>query len=280
MPMFENLGKKKVVLGMVHLGALPGTPFYGDGSYEAVEERAVADARALEAGGADGCVVQNAGDRVFAIDDADPVIVVGMTDIVRAIREATGPAFQIGVQILRNDLKGALAIAHVCGGSFLRCGALVGSTITASGLMQGDPYEFQAYRSRIGATGVKLIAEIYSMHFEWLGGKPVGDVARAARHAGADAVSLCDPDDDRTERFIQEVRAAAPGHAGRHRRIHQSRERGAVAQGRGRGDRGQRVRGREPVRDGAGGGGAGVRGDRVAACRAAISAPQPETVSF
>ena len=115
------------------------------------------------------------------------------------------------MQILRNDLKGALAIAHVCGGSFLRCGALVGSTITASGLMEGDPYEFQAYRSRIGARDVKLVAEIYSMHFEWLGGKPVGDVARAARHAGADAVSLCDPDDDRTERFIQEVRAAVPG---------------------------------------------------------------------
>jgi membrane complex biogenesis BtpA family protein len=211
MPTFENLGKKKVVLGMVHLGAMPGTPFFAEGSYEAAKERAVADARALEAGGADGCVVQNAGDRVFAVDDADPVIVVGMTDIVRAIREATNPAFQIGVQILRNDLKGALAIAHVCGGSFLRCGALVGSTITASGLMEGDPYEFQAYRSRIGARDVKLIAEIYSMHFEWLGGKPVGDVARAARHAGADAVSLCDPDDDRTERFIQEVRAAVPG---------------------------------------------------------------------
>lgn len=211
MPTFENLGKKKVVLGMVHLGALPGTPFFVEGSHEAVRERAVADARALEEGGADGCVVQNAGDRVFAVGDADKVVVVGMTDVVRAIREATGPAFQIGVQILRNDLKGALAIAHVCGGSFLRCGALVGSTITASGLMEGNPYEFQAYRSRIGAQDIKLVAEIYSMHFEWLGGKPVGDVARAARHAGADAVSLCDPDDDRTERFIQEVRAAVPG---------------------------------------------------------------------
>ena len=211
MPTFENLGKKKVVLGMVHLGALPGTPFFVEGSYEAVKERAVADARALEEGGADGCVVQNAGDRVFAVDDADTVVVVGMTDVVRAIREATGPAFQIGVQILRNDLKGALAIAHVCGGSFLRCGALVGSTITASGMMEGNPYEVQAYRSRIGARNVKLIAEIYSMHFEWLGGRAVGDVARAARHAGADAVSLCDPDDDRTERFIQEVRAAVPG---------------------------------------------------------------------
>lgn len=211
MSIFDDLGKKKIVLGMVHLGALPGTPFFADGSYEAVRDKAVGDARALEAGGADGCVVQNAGDRVFAVDHADPVILVAMTDVVRAIRETTGPAFQIGVQILRNDLKGALAIAHVCGGSFLRCGALVGSTITASGLMQGDPYDFQAYRSRIGAGGVKLIAEIHSMHFKWLGDRPAGEIAQAARSAGADAVGLCDPDDEVTVRLIAEVKRMAPG---------------------------------------------------------------------
>jgi membrane complex biogenesis BtpA family protein len=210
MRVFENLGTKKVVLGMVHLGALPGTPFAEAGSYEAVRAKAVSDARALEAGGADGCVVQNAGDRVFAIDHADPVIVAAMTDIVRAIGDATGPAFQIGVQVLRNDLKAALAIAHVCGGSFLRCGALIGATVTASGIMQGDPYDFLAYRARIGAQQVKLIAEIHSMHFEWLGGCPVGDIARNARFAGADAVGLCDPDEDVTLRLIREVRDAVP----------------------------------------------------------------------
>ncbi len=207
---FDNLGRKKVVLGMVHLGALPGTPFSDEGTYDVVRAKALADALALEAGGADGCVVQNAGDRVFAIDDADPVIVAAMTDIVRAIADATAPTFQIGVQILRNDLKGALAIAHVCGGSFLRCGALVGTTVTASGIMQGDPYDFQAYRTRIRASQIKLIAEIHSMHFEWLGGRPIGDIALAARAAGADAVGLCDPDEAVTLSLINQVRSAAP----------------------------------------------------------------------
>jgi uncharacterized protein len=207
---FDNLGKQKVVLGMVHLGALPGTPFAEEGGYEAVKAKALSDALALEAGGADGCVVQNAGDRVFAIDDADPVIVAAMTDVVRAIADATGPEFQIGVQILRNDLKGALAIAHVCGGSFLRCGALIGSTVTASGIMEGNPYDFQAYRRRIGARNVKLIAEIHSMHFTWLGGRPIGDVARNARFAGANAVGVCDPDEAVALDLIDQVRAAAP----------------------------------------------------------------------
>jgi membrane complex biogenesis BtpA family protein len=207
---FDTLGRKKIVLGMVHLGALPGTPFYVEGSYDTVRANAVSDARALEAGGADGCVVQNAGDRVFALDQADPVVVVSMADVVRAVNDATGPGFQVGVQILRNDLKAALAIAHVCGGSFLRCGALVGTTVTASGIMQGAPYDFQAYRTGIGAQQVKLMAEIYSMHFEWLGGRPIGEVARSAKAAGADAVALCDRDEELTLRMIHEVKSACP----------------------------------------------------------------------
>jgi membrane complex biogenesis BtpA family protein len=210
MRVFENLGRKKVVLGMVHLGALPGTPFSVEGSYAAVRDKALSDAQALEAGGADGCVVQNAGDRVFTTDHADPIIVATMADIVRAIVDATGPAFQVGVQILRNDLKGALAIAQVCGGSFLRCGALVGTTVTASGIMEGHPYDFQAYRTRIGARQIKLIAEIHSMHFTWLGGRPAGEIARNARSAGADAVGLCDPDEELTLRLIDEVKSEAP----------------------------------------------------------------------
>src|SRR4051794_34091432 len=204
---FATLGKKKVVLGMVHLGALPGTPFSEAGSYAEVKAKAVRDALALEAGGADGCVVQNAGDRVFALDQADPVVVVGVADVVRAIDESTGPHFQIGVQILRNDLKSALAVAHICGGSFLRCGALIGTTVTASGIMQGDPYDFQAYRQRLGAEQVKLIAEIHSMHFEWLGGRAIGETARNARYAGAHAASICDPDEAVTLQLIQDIRS-------------------------------------------------------------------------
>jgi len=110
MRVFEDLGRKKVVLGMVHLGALPGTPFYADGSYEAVRDKAVRDARALQAGGADGCVVQNAGDRVFAIDHADPVVIVAMTDIVRAVADA-GPRV---LDMHAKDLRDLSAVESQC----------------------------------------------------------------------------------------------------------------------------------------------------------------------
>ena len=44
---FDKLGKKKVVIGMVHLLPLPGTPFYQEGNVERALTKAVADATAL-----------------------------------------------------------------------------------------------------------------------------------------------------------------------------------------------------------------------------------------
>lgn len=211
MRVFAQLGRKKVVLGMIHLGTMPGTPFYEEGSYEATLERAVADATALYEGGADGCLVQTV-DRVYSRDDdSDPARVAGVANIVRAIDKATGPGFQVGVQIMRNALRASLAVAKVCNGSYLRCGALVGATLTASGMVEANPYELLQYRKMIGAGHVKLIAEVDSMHFSWFGGKPTAEVARAAHYAGADAVSLGSPDEERTLAMIRDVRRAVPG---------------------------------------------------------------------
>lgn len=211
MRLFEQLGRKKVVLGMIHLGAMPGTPFYVEGSYEATLERAVADARALFEGGADGCLVQTV-DRAYSKEDeADPARVAGVANIVRAIDKATGPEFQVGVQIMRNALKASLGVAKVCNGSYLRCGALVGATLTPSGMVEANPHDLMQYRNTIGARHIKLIAEIDSMHFKWFGGKPTVEVARAAKYVGADAVSLGSPDEEEMLGMIRDVKRALPG---------------------------------------------------------------------
>ncbi|MBA3943248.1 MAG: hypothetical protein H0X37_01645 [Herpetosiphonaceae bacterium] len=208
---FDRLGKRKAVLGMVHLGTMPGTPFYEEDSYEATFEKAMEDATALDQGGADGCLVQTV-DRVYSVkDESNPTRVAGVANIVRAIDKATRPDFQIGVQIMRNALKASLAVAKVCNGSYLRCGALVGATLTAHGMVEADPLDVMEYRVMIGAQHVKMIVEIDSMHFKWLGGKPIAEVARNAKYVGADAVSLGDPDEETTLRMIHDVRHAVPG---------------------------------------------------------------------
>ncbi|MEV0589439.1 BtpA/SgcQ family protein [Nonomuraea sp. NPDC050310] len=206
------LGRGKLVLGMIHLPPLPGTPYHDGTGVEPIVERAVAGARALVDGGAGGCLIQTV-DRVYAAGTGcDPARIAAMALITAAVVEAAGPGFKVGAQLMRNAVQASLAVTQVTGGSFTRVGALVGATMTPGGLVQGDPLAVAEYRNKIGARDVALIAEVESMHFSWFGGgKSVAEVASTARQAGADAVSLCHRDDDTTMGMIAAVRAACPG---------------------------------------------------------------------
>ena len=207
---FDALGRKKVVIGLVHLLPLPGTPFFEPGNTERALDKAARDAMPLSQGGADGCLVQTV-DRVYpAGDEADYARVAAVAAITRAVAEATPAAFQIGVQIMVNALKASAAVATVCGGSFLRCTALVGATLTPSGIVEARPLEFLTYRARIGGNRLKLIAEVESMHFHWMGDRTVPDVARTASRMGADAVEVAHPDEDASNRLVRDVKRAHP----------------------------------------------------------------------
>ncbi len=207
---FDTLGKKKVVIGMVHLLPLPGTPFHQQGNMEQALDKAVADAMALDQGGADGCLIQTV-DRVYsAKDEADYARVAAMATIVKAVSDATDPKFQVGVQIMVNALKASLAVAKVCGGSFLRCTALVGATLNAAGLVEANPHDFLTYRNTISAQDIKLIAEVHSRHFTWMGDRPTADVARMAMRAGASAVEISHQDEDINTKLVRDIKQALP----------------------------------------------------------------------
>ncbi|MGW4410800.1 BtpA/SgcQ family protein [Nonomuraea sp. NPDC004702] len=158
-------GRGKLVLGMIHLPPLPGTPFYDGGGVEPIVERAAASARALVEGGADGCLIQTV-DRMYAAGtDSDPARIAAMALITRAVVEMAGPGFRVGAQLMRNAVQASLAVTQVAGGHFTRVGALVGATMTAGGLVQGDPLAVADYRNKIGAQVIALIAEVAPMRF-------------------------------------------------------------------------------------------------------------------
>lgn len=203
-------GQNRTIIGMVHLPPLPGTPFYEQGGYERAVKKAVSDATALYRGGASGCLVQTI-DRVYPTgDEADPLRVAAVANIVRAIAQATAPPFQIGVQILRNAISASLAVALASGGSFVRCAALVGATMSHDGIVEANPLAVTSYRRRIGAMNIAMIAEVRSMHYRALNGEAVAETARAAAGAGAGALSLGDPDEAESQSLVREVRAAVP----------------------------------------------------------------------
>lgn len=205
------LRKRKVVLGVVHLAPLPGSPFHEPGELPRILDTAVRSAVALREGGADGCLLQTA-DRVHSLaNDADPARTAALTLITRAVLEATGSDFFTGVQMMRNGVNASLAIARVCNGAFVRVGGLVGVALTDYGILQPDPLAVMEYRAKIEAQDVIVIADVASMQFRWWGEpRPVAEIALAARRVGADAVAISDRDDERAREMIESIRLAAP----------------------------------------------------------------------
>ena len=109
-----------------------------------------------------------------------------MTRAVLAVRRATG--LPVGVNVLRNDVRAALAIAQVCKAQFVRANVWVGAAVTDQGVIEGAAREAILYRREIGAD-VAIWADIFVKHSVQLGGGEIADAARDAVLRGrADAL--------------------------------------------------------------------------------------------
>ncbi len=127
-------GRHKPLIGVVHLGPLPGAPRYG-GSLDRVVRQALADARAYLEGGLDGVLVENYGDAPFHAGSVPPATVAALTLAAARVRELG--AFPLGINALRSDGPAALAIAAATGAQFIRVNVLAGVMATDQGIVQG-----------------------------------------------------------------------------------------------------------------------------------------------
>ncbi len=130
---------------MVHMRALPGAPAFA-GSIDEVVDAALQDARALMSGGCRGIVFENFGDRPFHKIPPKETI-AGMTRVIAdVVREVRAP---FGVNVLRNDAAGALAIAAATGASFIRINVHTGAMLTDQGIIEGLAAETLRLRAAI-----------------------------------------------------------------------------------------------------------------------------------
>jgi membrane complex biogenesis BtpA family protein len=187
-PTFETIfGTRRPVIGVIHLPPLPASPRYR-GDLKAIGDRVRADARALEAGGAAGMILENFGDVPFFADRVEPVTVATMTTMALIAREAT--AIPLGINVLRNDAAAALSVALAGGGAFVRINVHVGATLTDQGLIQGRAAGTIRLRERLG-TGIAVFADVGVKHAAALAPRPVEEEAEEAVRRGlADAVIL------------------------------------------------------------------------------------------
>src|SRR5687768_13732115 len=159
-PLSQLFAAQRPLIGMVHLLPLPGAPRWG-GSMDAVVERALADAAALEAVGLDGLLVENFLDVPFFPDSVPAETLGAVTVCVREVVRASH--LPVGVNLLRNDAQGALCVAFATGARFIRVNVHTGLMATDQGLIPGRAHETLRLRSRLGAD-VAIFADVWVKH--------------------------------------------------------------------------------------------------------------------
>jgi membrane complex biogenesis BtpA family protein len=188
---FEDVfGTHKILIGVIHLGPLPGSPGY-KGSPGAAFERAVEEARALAAAGFDGIVVENYGDIPFLSGSVGPETIAAMALAAGEVKRAV--SVPVGVNVLRNDAAAALAVAGVCGCEFVRVNVLVGAFVTSEGIVEGQPGAVMRLRRSVAPEAL-VFADTMVKHAHPLAPTTLAeDVLDVVERGGADAVIVTGP---------------------------------------------------------------------------------------
>lgn len=160
--------------GVVHLLPLPGTP-YAQHSFLSIVERALHDADVIHSAGFQGLVLENFGDAPFVSSSVEPHIVASMTHIASQIRNRF-PQLRMGINILRNDARSAMAVASTVGAEFIRVNVHTGSAWTDQGLIEGKAYDTLMYRRQLGSS-VQIAADILVKHASPAGRSDLCDLA-------------------------------------------------------------------------------------------------------
>jgi membrane complex biogenesis BtpA family protein len=202
---------RKVLVGVIHLPALPGAPSYR-GAMSPIIEATQHDAEALARAGFDAVLVENFGDTPFFRDGVPSETVASMSVLADAARRASG--LVLGINVLRNDGLAAIAVATAAQAKFVRINVLVGARLADQGIVQSDAARVLRLRDALRAADIAIVADVDVKHSVPLAPQPIDDEVRDARErAGADVIvvtgSRTGADADRD--VVLAARHASPG---------------------------------------------------------------------
>ena len=205
----ELFGSGKILIGVVHLLPLPGSPRW-NGNLKSVLNRARMEAGVLQDGGAHGIIVENFGDSPFRTGRVEPETVAAMTLAVEQVRASV--SLPVGINMLRNDAISALAVAAATGAEFIRVNVHYGVMATDEGIVEGEAHE-TTRRRRYLNSDVKIMADVLVKHAAPMGQTDIGLVAQeTTRRALADGLIVSGPATGQpTNSFdVSAVRRAVP----------------------------------------------------------------------
>src|SRR5690242_4360938 len=128
-------GVPRALIGVIHVGALPGTPENSQ-SVAAIAETAVKEARIYAAAGFHGLTIENTHDRPYLKTSVGPEIGTAMAVIGAEVRRAV--PLPLGVQVLAGANTWAMAVAHACGAGFIRVEGFVFAHVADEGLIESS----------------------------------------------------------------------------------------------------------------------------------------------
>lgn len=183
----ERFPVRKPIIGVIHLPAMPGYAI--SPGLPGIIDKALEDLAAFEAGGVDGILVENEGDRPHRVEGT-PETVATLSRVSRELVLASKNKI-IGVEVLLNDPKASLAVALASGCTFMRTDFFVDPMERPEyGEMEIDAEGLLAHRTAIGADHVLIVADIQVKYSRMLVARSLRESARLAAEHGADAIGV------------------------------------------------------------------------------------------
>jgi membrane complex biogenesis BtpA family protein len=206
-------GRRRAVIGVIHLRALPGAPGYEGASLDALVAHAQAEAGRYRAAGVDGLIVENHGDIPFAKPrDIGHETVAAMAVIARAVRLEAGCA--VGINVLANAALPALAVAKAAGCAFIRVNQWANAYVANEGFVEGEAAAATRYRAMLRAAEIRVFADVHVKHgaHAITADRPIGELAGDVEFFDAD-VAIATGSRTGDAASLDEVRAIAAGTA-------------------------------------------------------------------
>lgn len=183
----ERIKEGKVIVGMIHVRALPGTPKY-DLKPEEIIQKAIEEAKIYQRNGIDVVAIENMHDLPY-VKNPGPEISSIMAIIGREIKKL---GIYCGIQILAGANKEALAVAKAAGLDFVRAEGFVYAHIADEGYIESCAGELLRHRKAINAEEVMIFVDIKKKHSSHsiTSDVSIEETAHAADFFGADGLII------------------------------------------------------------------------------------------
>jgi uncharacterized protein len=153
--------RSKIVIGMIHVRALPGTPQHA-GGMEPILDQARAEAEIYRICGIHALMVENMHDIPY-VQHPGPEISTAMAVIAHEVKQAA-PQLPLGIQILAGANNEALAATLAAGADFIRAEAFVFGHVADEGYMDSCAGPLLRHRKAIGAEHIAVFTDIKKKH--------------------------------------------------------------------------------------------------------------------